>query len=318
MTTVLPRSQVETWAGACLALGNEVADADGFVSVRSLLHRFDADLVLRPLLVEAMLCASTDAAKDPRGDAARWLLLVDSEKYTFPHEALDGESSTAPLPARFRNTIAHELTHSLAYRAKEFGVKLTLPTTSDKKKSSAVVEEIEQHTEKLSPLLLVSQRAIAQRFPSTLEWLTPDALAEARRAWGVSRFVLIQRLNLMRALEDRLAERRCFNNVAVGVGSWARDGSAVLNGWPLFAKFANNEAPAFIHALVRAKSMAASTLTGEPSFALNGGDVHALTMDVAAGTERSPEWSRLRIEFALESTERKAGGMFFFVARALT
>jgi len=317
MGATLPRTQVEAWAGACLALCNEVADRDGFVSVRSLLRRFDADLVLRPLLVEAMLCASTDAAKDPAAEAARWLLLVDSEKYTFPQTALDGESSAVPLPARFRNTVAHELTHSLAYRAKEFGVKLTLPTTSDKKKSSEVVNEIEQHTEHLSPLLLVPQRAIAQRFPSTLEYLTPDALAAARRAWGVSRFVLIQRLNLMRGPGDGLAERRCFNNIAVGVGTWARDGGAVLKGWPLFVKFTNNELPAFIHALLRAKSMAVSALTADPSFVLNGGDENAVVMDVSAGTERFPERTRLRIEFAVETAKRKAGAGFFFVARTL-
>ena len=99
--------------------------------------------------------------------SSRWRLLVDSEKYTFPQGALAHESTTTPLPARFRNTVAHELTHSLAYRAKEFGVSLTLPTASDKKKSSEMVAEIEQHTEHLSPLLLVPERAIAQRFPST-------------------------------------------------------------------------------------------------------------------------------------------------------
>jgi len=309
------RAHVDAWAEACSAMGNEIADADGFVAVRALLRRFDAKLVLRPLLVEAMLCEAADA-RDLGSATERWRLLVDSDKYTFTENALTEEGSSAPLPSRFRNTIAHELTHSLAFRAKEFGIDLTLPAARGNQKPSDVVKEVERHTEKLSPLLLAPERALDGWFPHTLERLTPDHLTAARRSMGISRFVLIQRLNLLRSYGDgRMIERRCFRNVAVGVGSWARDGRAVLKGWPLFVRFDNNESPAFASALRRAKSMDASMLTSDPSFVFNGGDAHAIALEVPAGTEKNPESTTLRLELLVENSKRRTGGSFYFAAR---
>lgn len=313
---ILSRAQVNTWAGACLALSDEIADADGFVPVRSLLSRFDAELVQRPLLVEAMLCESVDA-KDPNVGAARWRLLVDSEKFAFPSEALAAETTATPLPSRFRNTIAHELTHSLAFRAKEFGVDLTISTEHTGKKAAQVVEEIEQHTEDLSPLLLAPDRAIDRLFPSTLQHLSVDDLVAACSTLGVSRFVLIQRLNLMRAYgSGRILERSCFLNTAIGIGSWAQ-GSAILRGSPLFAQFEANEPPAFVHALRRSNSLDISSSISDPSFVLNGGDTRSLTLEVPCGTEKNPHRSTMRIQFSAENTNRRAGSSFLFVARRL-
>ena len=312
----LSRAQVDAWAAACLAVGDELADSNGFVAIRTLLQRFDAELVLRPLLVEAMLCEATDA-RDSASAAARWRLLVDSDKYSFPQNALTDEGPSAPLPSRFRNTIAHELTHSLAFRAKEFGVDLTLPARGNQKPSD-IIKEVERHTEELSPFLLAPECALDRWFPHTLDHLTPDRLTAARRAMGISRFVLIQRLNLLRSYgSGRMIERRCFGNVVVGVGTWAREGRAFLNGWPLFARFDSNESPAFVSALRREKNMVASLLTSDSAFVLNGGDAYSTALDVPAGTEKNPRSTALRLELLIENTKRRAGGSFYFVAHRL-
>lgn len=312
---ILSRAQVDRWANACLAVANEVVDSDGFVPVRGLLDRFDAQLELRPLLVEAMLCECTDA-RDPAANAARWRLLVDSEKYPLTTAQITTESAASPLPARLRNTIAHELTHSLAFRAKEFGVDLTIPTQRGNGASKDIVNEIEQRTEDLSPLLLASDATIDRCFPATLEDLSVADLVNARRSLGVSRFVLIQRLNLMRNYgNDRFIARACFSDVAVGIGAWTREGEAMLKGHPVFAQFAGGEQPSFLHAMRRSRGLPAISLAAEKSFVLNGGPASSVTLDVPFGTERNPARTTRPVQFSVEVTRRTAGS-FFFVVRA--
>jgi hypothetical protein len=311
----LSRTQVNRWANACLAVGNEVVGSDGFVPVRGLLSRFDAQLELRPLLVEAMLCESTDA-RDPAAQAARWRLLVDSEKYPVTTAEIHSESAARPLPARFRNTVAHELTHSLAFRAKEFGVDLTIPTQRDQGASRRIVDEIEQHTEDLSPLLLAPDVSVDRCFPSTLDHLSIADLVSARRRLGISRFVLLQRLNLMRTYgNDRFIERACFSDVAVGIGAWTHEGDAVLKGYPVFAQFTGGEQPSFLHAMRRSRGLPVSSLVAEKSFILNGGTASSVALALPFGTERSPERTTRPVQFSVEAT-RRTGSIFFFLVRA--
>lgn len=307
--------QVAKWANACLAMGDEVIDGDGFVPVRRLLSRFNAKLELRPLLVEAMLCESSDA-RDPACQSARWCLLVDSEKYPLTTAQIASECATSPLPARFRNTVAHELTHSLAFRAKEFGVDLTIPTSSGKGTSKEVVDEIERRTESLSPLLLAPDTAVDRCFPSTLKHLSIADLEKARRRLGVSRFVLVQRLNLMRSYGNpRFIERPCFYNVAVGIGAWTQGGEAVLKGWPLFAQFIGGERPSFIHSLSKTASLAATSLTDDVSFLLNGGDMSSVVVEATLGTEKTQGSISVPFNISVESTNRKARQSFFFLVQ---
>jgi len=311
----LSRTQVNKWANACLALGNEVVDGDGFITVRGLLRRFDAQLILRPLLVEAMLCESTEA-QSLTARATRWHLLVDSEKYPLTLAQVGSESIVAPLPARFRNTIAHELTHSLAFRAKEFGVDLAIPIRRGKGALKDVVDEVERRTEDLSPLLLAPDTAIDRCFPSTLKDLSIASLVQARQRLGVSRFVLIQRLNLMRHYGNaRFIERACFSDVAVGVGAWTSEGHAVLKGNPIFAQFIGGEQPSFLHEMRRGRSLQATSLVAEESFIFNGGVVSSVGLETPFGTEKSKGGTTRPVQLSVE-TARRSGGSFFFLIRA--
>ncbi len=107
----------EELAAICNAVGEACSDEHGFVAVRSLLSRFKAELILRPLLVEAMI-----ASVELHDSSARWAVLVDSERYPLDTGAIQRESLGSPLPARFRFTVAHELAHAVAFRPSEFGV----------------------------------------------------------------------------------------------------------------------------------------------------------------------------------------------------
>src|SRR5258706_13428158 len=89
-------------ARACAAIGNQVADDDGFVSVRNLLSLFRARLYVRPLLVEGMLART---GRPGEASAEEWAVLIDSETYPVDSVEVENESSTKPLLPRFRNTV---------------------------------------------------------------------------------------------------------------------------------------------------------------------------------------------------------------------
>src|SRR5688500_12181998 len=126
-------------AKKCNHISSELSDESGFVGLKRLVARFDAELLVRPLLVEAML-SSTESASTHAGTGRRhrWCVLLDKETYDLKSLALSHESSGAPLPPRLRNTVAHELAHSLAFRATEFGVELPKKRNPTKNKRDFV------------------------------------------------------------------------------------------------------------------------------------------------------------------------------------
>jgi hypothetical protein len=316
----LSDTQVKKIAEACLAVGRDAVDEQGFVAVRSLLARFEADLVLRPMLVEAMLCKASDtqsaatASRQPK-----WRLLVDSETYNVPPAAIDEEAEGETLPPRFRNTVAHELTHSLAFRAKEFGVELTLqPSRSPKETPADFVSAVERCTEQMSPLLLVPDASIDRWFPASLSSLSIDRLTSFRRSVGISRHVLVQRLNLLPKYGNHLFfNRQCFSNVAVGIGTWTHDRVPMLQAWPLFAKFERHDLPTFIHALLRAKSSPSQSIVSDPAFVLNGGDRATALVETSFGPRGNPAEPPVIVEMSVEARRAGNDAAFLFLARVL-
>jgi hypothetical protein len=315
----LSDAHVRKIAEASLSAGQDAVDEHGFVAVRSLLKRFDAELLLRPMLVEAMLCKAAEAEMaDAKSNHSRWRLLVDSETYAVPLAAVDEEREGATLPVRFRNTIAHELTHSLAFRAKEFGVELTLPTKAPNETPAGFVAAIERATEQMSPLLLVPDASIERWFPASLQVLSIDHLTKFRRAVGISRHVLVQRLNLLSSYGNHLFfNRGCFSNVAVGVGNWTRDRVPMLHAWPLFAKFDRNELPTLLHALRRAKSVTAASLVSDPDFVLNGGLQTAALIEATFGARGNSAEPPAMFELSVEARRAQGGSTFLYIARLM-
>src|SRR5438105_4521541 len=120
-------NDMQSIAGACLAISNEVGSPSGFVSVRKLLERFGVSIYIRPLLVEGMLAS----LPVPESCATKLTVLLDSDTFSVTNKDIAAEAEDSPLPTRFRATVAHELLHSLAFRPSHFGLRLQNPIDDD-------------------------------------------------------------------------------------------------------------------------------------------------------------------------------------------
>ena len=140
---------------ARLNIANKTSGLDGFVQMRALADGFGVGIEVRPLLVEATLASSTQGADDEPS----WTVLIDSERFAATSEMINQESPNAPLPARLRTTIAHELLHSTSFRKGANGFELDIPRRKGESKSDHLLRG-ERETEKLSPLLLIPDQAI--------------------------------------------------------------------------------------------------------------------------------------------------------------
>src|SRR6266403_3567374 len=241
---MLSPREIERFTDVCTAIGDEVADERGFVSIRDLLKRFNADVIVRPLLVEGML-ASINETHGSGAPLQRWAVIIDSETYSISDADIANESSSQPLPARLRNTIAHELAHSLAFRPSEFGI--TLHQTNGGESKGEFVRSIEQMTEGLSPLLLFTDKALSQFIKGRKTQVSVEELDELRQSLGISRDLLVARLWRLRSSQDgRFRDSTALRGLGVGIGDWTGDGSATLRSWPLYINFDRNIAPAVL------------------------------------------------------------------------
>lgn len=299
-------------ARVCVDIANEVSDELGFVAMRRLLARFHARLIIQPLLVEGMLASVQSDAKSV-SDAAEWAVLIDSETYSVDAAAVENEESARPLATRLRNTIAHELVHSFAFRPSEFGLRLNVDS---KRKIGAdeLVKEIEQETERFSPLLLLSEKALAQLFAKKQEPVSIEEICEFRKRFAISRYVLISRLNLFRDVDDgALLSKRPLRNIAIGLAEWGAGGKSVIRQWPLFYNFDNGIVPAFLFEVMQKDRLPIEAAVSDGNFIMCGGSNTSAKLVVEAGTKATPRQRRLNCEISAESGSRKVGSQFLFI-----
>lgn len=313
----MPPNLLEPIAQACTAIANDVADDAGFVSMRRLLDRFKARLLIRPMLVEGML-ATAAAAEEPTAGDVQWVVLVDAESYAVRQQDVESETPSRSLPNRLRNTIAHELLHSLAFRPSQFGIVLKRMTgkgdTADE-----LVRAIEKETELLTPLLLWPDKALRELLRHKRAPLTVDELAGVRQTIRVSRHVLINRLSMLRRMDpDGLLASDGLRNLTVGLAEWCADGSSVLRAWPLFANFDRNLLPAFVRQIVRQDRSPAEAIFPVQASVMCGGGDKSVELATAAGTLANPLARELKVELSAEAGLRKPGSEFLFVARGAT
>lgn len=300
------------FARACLAIADDAADDRGFVPVRRLLEKFRATLVARPLLVEGMI--ASQRSNDGTAVHERWLVLVDSEKYSFSEQEVQGESAERTLPERLRFTIAHELAHSLPFRVSEFGIRLRNVDTQ--RSGQGLVQALESETDRLSSLLLISQRSLSSLLRGRKEAPAADEWAAARRAMGVSRPVLISRLRSLAAGDpDGLRSGYGLRNLAIGIAEWSKEGRAALRSWPIFANFDRNIYPSFLFDLAHQDYISACDVFADASFALCGGTRSTLNVAVDAGTANFRNASQMLLECSSEDATRKPGTRSLFVVR---
>ena len=298
----LPRAEIDRMAMACSDIGAAVADPDGFVPVRSLLKQFSAELVLRPLLVEAMLVSQ-------RG---RWIVLLDAERSGVTLEAIDAESSRCPLPVRARNTIVHELVHTLAFK-RTGDVIVWRESLGGAQTNPEWVKAVERETEKLSPLLLIPDRQLELQLRPYEAALTLAQLKAVQRAFGVSREVLINRLCRLKHNDPfSLLARDALVDLGIGTGTFGQDGTAQYLGWPIFLNFDRNVVPSFFIELQRQRHMPPAEVFPVAPFVGEAPSLFGL-LPTAAGTGRLADVETMRVRVEVEPTTAAPEQRFLFV-----
>jgi hypothetical protein len=309
---VLSPREVASFAAVCGQIGNELANESGFVAIRDLLDRFHTEILIRPLLVEGMLASIEDKGS---GEASthHWAVLIDSETYPVTEADIAQESTNRPLPARLRNTVAHELVHSLAFRPLEFGIKLQVADGGAQSKYE-LVRSIEQATESLSPLLLLPEKALSKLLRGRSTQVSVEELDALREELAISRPLLISRLaQLSPNSSDGMRDLSALRNMGIGIGEWTRDGTAVLRSWPLYINFENNIAPAAFRKLRHQDRISAAGVFPISSFAMVGG-VDCTTRFVSeAGLLDNPASEKMPVVCAISKTRKTIGSSFLYV-----
>lgn len=303
-------------AATCNAIGGELADAVGFVSIRALLSRFQSELIRRPLLVEAMVAHLEDEAPAGKGNG-RWAVLVDSDRYSVTDQAILDESYEHPLPARFRFTIAHELAHSLAFRPREFGIA-PLFGGGTKNEQEEFVEAVERETDRMAPLLLLPDKTLRTLIAAQkVQWTAP-ALQTVCRRFGVSRYALVNRLLLLLRRDEisGLREATALRNLGIGIGNWTPQGEAVLRKWPLYINFDNGIVPVPLIRIANQDRVPAVSLIHDARFILCGGRLGATEQTWEAGLPGSKPDQHMRVQMSVESTAKRTNSDFLFVCSA--
>jgi hypothetical protein len=294
----------------CVEEAEKLAQPDGFVSVNALARRFQAQIIVRPLLVEAMLGSFTPEALAGQGSSPQWVVLIDSERYLVTAEDIRDESSASPLPVRLRNTVAHEIVHSLSFRDGEFGFSF-LSSRKKGEERNAFIQRVEKETEELSPLLLVPQSVIVAQCRESE--LGIENLCVLRSQCGISPDVLINRLCLLSKHDpEDIRYGTCLDNIAVGRGEWINESEARLAGWPLYFHFDRGLVPNVVTAIMQRRGMPAGEMTDDSSFWLNGGSSCTAEFEDSESPYQ-PSYSRMKIRISIEQTDRRAGTRFLFL-----
>lgn len=307
-----------TLAARCNQIARKCAGPDGFVPLRDLLSHFGARLIIRPLLVEAMLASSQkriDAANVETSN--EWLLLVDSETYPITEDDFVREARGAALHPRLRNTVAHELAHSLAFRAADFGIEFVSSRREVGSPGTNAVRKIEQDTEKLSPLLLIPESEFEKVFPTASDYLGFSELFDLASTCGVSAAVMVNRLDLLTLLGiPRMLMRRSARNVLVCVGEWTSDHDLTLRHWPMFSQFDGGNVPKFVFDLQRRRDVSLREVFWcGVTEQVDPGTRTLNRCDLPGGTPRQPELLSVPFEWKVQSGVPKRGKKALFAGQ---
>jgi hypothetical protein len=205
--------------------------------------------------------------------------------------------------------------HSLAFRPSEFGVRLQGHSDS-KKSQNALVRAIERESEQLSPLLLWSEKALAKLLSGKKQSLSVEELKWVCRSMGISRYVLINRLCLLRPTDaNGFRYRDGLKDLAIGIGEWVDGRNAVLRSWPLFVNFDRNIVPAFLLKLVHQDRLPAKTVFADETFTMCGGPHNTVEFVTDAGSSAVPKAEKMKVQCSIEHTAKKTRSDFLFVIR---
>lgn len=283
-----------------LEISNTAANGSGFVRVGDLIAALNTQIEFRPLLVEGMV------AQPKAGANASWKILIDSETHGDLSERLPTESVSSPLENRIRNTIAHELVHVLAFRVAETGL-------DERLSREALVEAIEDETERLSALLLIAQSALESELARAGDdGLTISTLVEATKRWAVSPPILVRRFELLPFISDySLRYHPALKNFAVGVAEWmGKDFAEPCSQW-LYSNF-SDMSPEFVLKLRNRENVSTAEIFTSPDFVLNGGSSVSTEEVVYGGTVANPKSEKMKVRFSVQGVNRVRGARFLW------
>jgi hypothetical protein len=293
----------------CVRLADELSDVNGFIPVRLLAAYFSITVVFRPLLVEAML-ASVPASN---GSRPQWMVLVDSDQFNLSQTDYENETAERPLPGRLRNTISHEILHSLSFRATDADFEFRMEKKAGER-NEHFVKRIERETEELSPLLLVPEKCL--RRLAGLSGISLSHFLDVQRTCAVTRDVLINRLRLWKR-EDTTGGLfgGGVENLGLGTGYWER-GKAQLRRLPLFMNFRNGHLPHLFTRLQTEESVSVAEVTSAPEFILNGGDQTQVELEGHRQGEFL-DYLRMTIRLSVEPRAAAKNGRFLYLIEKL-
>ena len=294
-------------AEVCSTMANKAARGADFIRVSDLAHAFRVDIEARPLLVEGLI-ARPKSTTTNTGEKTRWKILIDEDLFAVETAEIYAESASAPLPERLRFTIAHELAHTLTFRADD----LSLDLGGARGSGEALVDKLESEANTLAPLLLVSDDSLAseskQQSPFNLR-----RLLYARARWAISRTVLVSRFNILRRHDPLgLYTTRAFSRMLLGVGEWKNSTNATLLSWPLFVNFGDHLLPEFASRLINRASCSLDEIVESATGPLSGDNVDVFTATCLAGTPRNPASEKVKFSVEIEKVEQKSGNQFLF------
>lgn len=296
-----------TIAERCRQIGSQVRSERNFVRVWDLAEKLNAYIVARPLLVEASLASNDDPGAF---DARDWVVLLDSGRFGISEFDLRNESRESPLPPRLRNTIAHELTHILAFKGERAASGFFHEQRSGETQDQ-YLRRIEKDIEAFSPLLLISEQVV-ERICTTKHSLSE--INELRKQCVVSREVFISRLNLA-FIQDRSKTHYAtgLSKTLIGLAEWGSQSAVRALPWPYFFGF-NDLLPDFIRASLNGEETDLSKLIDDSDFILCGGDKPETFVSLKVGTEQKPTAEEKVFLFEAEDVPRERGKKFLFSA----
>jgi hypothetical protein len=293
----------------CILLADQLSAANGFVTVRSIAQQFSVSVVFRPLLVEAML------ASIPASDSKRpqWLVLVDSDRYPSGQTFYENESADQPLPGRLRNTIVHEILHSLSFREGEADFEFRVEKLSRETREE-YIKRVECETEELSPLLLIPEKCL-QRFNDGPPVTLSDLMAFQSNC-AVSKQLLVNRLSFWKRLNETGGSLGGgLENISLGIGTW-EGRNACISKTNVFSNFRKGYLPDFFRRLQSESKMRLNELVGDQDFIFNGGEKTEVEIDGHQGGE-ARDYLRMRIRVTVEPITSNTKRRFWILVEKL-
>ncbi len=281
-------------------IAEKSADAEGFVPIYRLAESFRSEVEFRPLLVEGVIAR-------PKETGGKWKVFIDSETHPRTAESLAGETSTNPLPSRLRNTLAHELAHTMAFRSEEFKIDF-------KGSREEFVEQLEKETENLSPVLLIPYSGLQNL---CAESLSIEKLVAFRNRHAISNEVLVQRFEMLRRIDNHpLQFNSALTNVAIGTGEWKNSNTPVLSPRPVFSNF-SELIPYLLTQLKNKQTPSLADNFKSIDFVVNEEATFTSRALIEAGTSQNPSGDHMMAEIQIERTSTAAGTKFLWLLQTV-